>query len=92
MFETFLLKLFGHRCPEPIKAIRFSRSTLCVECDHITESRGSTCDKCGASSVCLVHMGEPLRLETFEGLLQKAERRQLDNRRLADLERRSGCF
>lgn len=55
-----LLRMIGHECEKPAAAIRFSRATLCLDCNFITESKNDHCDRCGAKGGALLRIGVSL--------------------------------
>ena len=63
MIARFILRLLGHECPKPVLAIKFSRATLCLDCDCITESKNDHCDHCHASGGALLRLGTPIGVE-----------------------------
>ena len=61
MIQRFLLWVIGHRClPVARPAIRFSRATLCMDCNVITESTNDHCQSCGAAGGSLLRLGGAL--------------------------------
>lgn len=52
MIARLLLRLSGHRCAAS-EAIPFARAVLCLDCDHITGSRGHACERCGSSGALM---------------------------------------
>lgn len=45
---------------EPPAVIQFSRATLCLDCDCLTESTNDHCVHCHASGGSLLRLGTPL--------------------------------
>ncbi len=37
----------------PVDSIPFGRAVLCLDCDHVTASRGETCDRCQSTGALL---------------------------------------
>ena len=69
MIRKLLLDLLGHRCaPSPIAVIPFSRATLCLACDCITESKNDHCEFCKASGSSLLRLGATVKGERVRAL------------------------
>ena len=45
---------------EPPAVIQFSRATLCLDCDFLSESKNDHCIHCGSSGGSLLRLGTPL--------------------------------
>jgi hypothetical protein len=52
MIRRLLLRLAGHHCAAPA-AVPFARAVLCLDCDHVSASRGDTCGRCGSTGALM---------------------------------------
>lgn len=48
---------------DPPAVIPFSKATLCLACDCLTESRNDHCIYCAADGASLLRLGQPIRGE-----------------------------